>query len=241
MLMRNLRSSEIRFDRNSESYILAARPTLTFKRCSEFVGSFFEEFDRKKVAERLVSTNSNYRGRTAVSLQREWDSARRDGTQVHEDIANSIGNSNAPTLSKSRIAMQWLQQSYPDYVREAEVIVYDEQLALAGTIDLLLRRKASNRCILIDWKTNRSIAMKAYNDKRGIKGPARSWADCDHVKYSLQLSLYRFILEAHYGFSVDEQFLIHLTDSSAKTIPCVYMKREVAQMLISARLTSSMP
>lgn len=236
--MRNLGSTEIQFDHSRDAYVLISRPTLAFMRCTDFVGSFFEPFDPKKVSERLASINS-YRGRTALSLRQEWDKSCREGIRIHEEIAQFFQHAYEPGTSKARRAIHWLQQAYSDQFHDclAESVVYDEHLALAGRIDLLLRKKQSNRCIIIDWKTNRSISQKAYNDKRGIRGPARAWADCDYIKYSLQLSLYRYLLEAHYGLSVDEQFLVHLTDTSVKKVPCTYMKREVEQMLAFAGLT----
>lgn len=231
--MRNLRSTDIQFDQTRDAYVLASRPTLTFKRCTEFVASFFEPFNAREVAERLTAKHSNYRDRTPHSVLMEWERKRRDGQRVHAEVTQYIQKGHPPTMSKSRRAVEWLQREYPREMHEfdAELIVYNEELALAGTIDLLLRRKSGDHCILIDWKTDSSIADKPYNNKRGIRGPARTWDDCDYVKYTLQVSLYRFLFEKHYGLVVDGQFLVHLTDTSAKVLPCEYMNRKVEQML----------
>ena len=46
-----------------------------------------------------------------------------------------------------------------------EVIIYSKELALAGTIDLLLYDRKTKSYKLLDWKTSRKIETRSFNSK----------------------------------------------------------------------------
>ena len=231
--MQRLGANDIYFDKTRDAYVLRAKPELALRRCTEFVGSFFEPYSSQRLSGQLISSTGRYPGRTPSALQKSWETARKKGIEIHEDIAKSIEESCPPTHATARRAIDWLHEHYPTarHAYAAEAIVYDESTALAGTLDLIISNTSRNQHILLDWKTSRVIDIKSPYHKRGVRGPALNWEDCNYIRYSLQLSLYRYLLEANYGFNIDEQFIIHITDTGLEPIPCRYMKREVELML----------
>ena len=231
--MHDIIPEEVVLDEESHTYTLLADPDVELRSCTEFVDGFFERFDGPAVARKLVSRVPKYRSRTVPSLLAEWERAGQDGTDTHEEIAGHLRSSDEVTLPRARSALAWLEREYPaaeyEYLTERSICAPD--LALAGTVDLLARHRETGEFVLIDWKTNKKIDRTPYNDKRGIRGPARRLGDCRRVKYGLQLSLYRYILESRHGIELSEQLLVHLTGEGAESIPSRYLKGDVVALL----------
>ena len=55
--------------------------------------------------------------------------------------------------------------------------------------------------------------------------------DCNYMHYTLQLSLYRYILEENYKIKINNQALIHLTPTEAVVYECDYLKQNIVDML----------
>lgn len=227
------RDPSICFDPDAQCYRMPARPSLSFRRCSEFVESFFEPFDGPKIAEKLVTSYAKYAERTVEELVAEWDKAADDGTAVHGEVQRFIQEGLEPGSLRARHAANWLDAAYPaeDCVRESEVIICHEDLRVAGTADLLVRKISGDRWVLVDWKTNKKIERRPFNNKRGVRGPARAWPDCNYFKYSLQISLYRYVLETRRHLAFDGQLIVHLTEAAAVPIPCDYLRSQVEALI----------
>ena len=93
-----------------------------------------------------------------------------------------------------------------------EIIIYSEELKLAGTLDILIRLKDSDEYIIIDWKTNKKIDTRSFNGKTGTHPITSNIEDCKYNVYGFQLSLYRYILEKYYGLKVKQQIIAHVND-----------------------------
>lgn len=226
-------SAEVVFDPASSGYKLIARPDVVFRRCSEFVESFFEPFDGRAIATKLVCSHPRYVDRTVEDLLAEWAAAGEQGTAVHGQIQQYLLRDAAPEDPRAQHAVRWLEATYPkeEFLRMPEVVVHEENMKIAGTTDLLVRRRGGGRWVLLDWKTNKKIETKPFKGKCGIRGPARRWPDCNYFKYSLQTSLYRYLLEEQRGLAFDGQMLAHLTPDGVVPYPCEYLKAQVELMV----------
>lgn len=227
------RTPGLSFDPALQSYSLASQPARVFRRCSEFVGSFFDPFDGPAIAKKLVETHDRYRDRTVEDLLAEWAAASDEGTQAHAEVQGWVLGGAEPASPKALAATAWLAENFPssDFCLEPEVPICDPDLGLAGTADLLVRPKGGDRWVLIDWKTNKKIDRVPFKDKRGVRGPARAWPDCSYFKYSLQLSLYRYLLEGRRGLRFSHQMIVHLTPDGAVPMDCAYGRGHVDLML----------
>ena len=65
----------------------------------------------------------------------------------------------------------------------------------------------------------------------GTHASTKHVMDCNFNHYSLQLSLYRYILEKFYGLKIRNQLIAHLKDDSVDAIVTPYMKDEIIAML----------
>ena len=55
--------------------------------------------------------------------------------------------------------------------------------------------------------------------------------DCKYVHYSMQLSLYRYLIEEFYGIKISNQLIAHLNGNECKPIIADYYKKEVIDMI----------
>ena len=84
----------------------------------------------------------------------------------------------------------------------------------------------------MDWKTSKNIPTKAYGNKRGILSESSNIDDSKFNRYSLQLSLYRYLLEKYYGLKISKYlYILHLEENKCNPIIANYMKNDIINML----------
>ncbi len=225
--MNELFNNNITLEKESHRYSLSSEPDLEFTSVTSFVGGFFEEFEANRIATNLVATNPKYRDRSVDSLIAEWDNSANHGTLVHKEIEECIKSGLQPTELKAKMGYKWLQRYLmkSDFDVYPEVIVYSKELKIAGTIDLLVRDRKTDFYNIIDWKTSKRIDTSSYKGKTGIKLVTENILDCNFNHYSLQLSLYRYILEKYYDIKLLDQLIAHIQDEEVHGYLSPYMKR----------------
>jgi len=162
-----------------------------------FVKQFFPKFDAQAAASRVAQREN----RLEMDVLREWDAKREAssvyGTRVHE-YAEAMVNGTATGIPASvrentarkavGAALTMLREHYD--IIGAERIVFDPLHLIAGTVDLIARRKATGALAILDWKTCEEITDKSY---AMALPPIQYIPDSKRVHYGLQLSLYGFI------------------------------------------------
>ena len=235
-MMNKLNCQDILFEEEPHQYSLRSNPSVSFSSCTEFIQQFFEPFNAVKIATNLVNNYPKYSGHTVESLIAEWKGAADAGTRTHEDLENYIRNGDDALTPKGREGIAWFEKyrsGKPNHTFIPEQIVYSEQLGLAGMVDLLEHDPKDNSYSIIDWKTSKRIDANSYRGKRGLHPASRDLEDCNFVHYSLQMTLYRYILEEQYGLNVTKQEILHLQDFGATVYECNYMKNNLLKMLDS--------
>ena len=231
--MNTILDNKITLDRGTHRYSLLNNPDIVFTSVTTYLDYFFEGFDGEKVAKKLIANVPKYKGRTVESLLEEWDESARYGTMVHDEIENWIKNSVEPKDIKSINGKNWLQKyqtkSGIDFL--SEVIIYSKELKIAGTIDILAKDNNTGEYIIIDWKTSKKINKVSYKYKTGTHEISKNIMDCNFSHYSLQLSLYRYILEEYYNLKIRNQVIAHLKDDGVDAHLTPYLKRDIINML----------
>ena len=114
-----------------------------------------------------------------------------------------------------------------------ELRLYNKKYKIAGTSDQVLLN-SENKIIIRDFKTNCEI--KTSNKYENFFEPISHLQVCEYTKYSLQLSLYAWMLE-QFGYEIDHiEFIHHTLDDNNKSIAnkiykCPYLKDEIEKML----------
>ena len=73
--------------------------------------------------------------------------------------------------------------------------------------------------------------MKSYKKKKGNHRLTSNMDDCNFNHYSLQLSLYRYILETYYSLEVSDHLIVHLMENGTKVYHTPYMKDDIVAMI----------
>ena len=88
-----------------------------------------------------------------------------------------------------------------------EWMVYDKDLKLAGSIDMVFKNKDGTLSIY-DWK--RTKGLSKTNRWQSAKKPVEHLPDTNFWHYALQLNVYKRILEEKYRKTVKELYLVCL-------------------------------
>ena len=233
--MNSILDEKIKLDKETHSYSLINNMDITFTSVTTYIEYFFEKFNAEKVAKKLVAKYPKYEDRTVESLLAEWDESAKYGTIVHDELENWIKNSAEPKEVKSINGKKWLHayQTKSDIEVMSEVIIYSEELQIAGTVDILAKDNKTGEFVIIDWKTSKKINKVSYKNKTGTHDVSKNIMDCNFSHYSLQLSLYRYILEEYYNLNVRNQVIVHLKENGVDAHLAPYLKSDIINMLKS--------
>ena len=180
-------------------------------------------------------------------ILKEWkdknDKSKVRGTKIHLEKENgSLGkpkesfegisyNVNQKTvLDFSNISFDYLTELKDGY--HSELLLWNHDLEIAGMSDVVIIEtdKFGDRWVsVLDYKTNREI--KQSNKFQKMKYPLDHLDDANYFHYTLQLSLYCYLLECM-GFKVKHLRLIWINEFSHE-IPFVlqYRKQDVINMI----------
>lgn len=136
--------------------------------------------------------------------------ASERGTLIHELEENRLKSSNFTFGSKVFPYSESLIVGHAT----PELIVHSNVFLLAGMVDLILYDV--DGLIIIDYKTNQEI--KVSNKWQSLLGEFSDLDDCEYEIYSLQLSLYKLLLEREYRVPVKGMYLYHLNGSTVNSI-----------------------
>lgn len=206
---------------------------------TKFIHRFFPSFDEKRMSKLVAKRrreqgelNSKGKPLTARDVKKEWahkrEVASSSGSLTHLEIEEFINGKFDECLipvftPKARQGVKWFTKSpLASHVVSVEEKLYDTELGLAGTIDLLCVN--GNKVWLVDWKTSKKISKKGYG--KGVCG----LPNANYYHYQLQLSTYAYMLERQ-GYEVQELLLVHLLDDSVVVYEMDYNKDVVLEML----------
>lgn len=223
-------------------------------------GAFFPKFDDKKVASSILNGKTfqktchrpshKYHGCTTVSdILERWSLWRDQGTALHRTIElceNQMPYSVDP-CNQSCFQQYQVLFSDPNWVRwtvfRVEYSVFDEETLIAGQIDYLGLMDPKGKVVIIDWKRSASIPDCFWRGSEATYG----YGACQEVKnlkyyhYCLQLNLYKYMLEKHYGLYVSQMFLVQMHPNRAKYgLPAVFLcdnlQKEVRGMMATRKV-----
>jgi len=230
--MNKLYDGNISLLEETHKYILKDDPAFEFTSATTFIHYFFKQFDTVGIANNLTSTNERYQHLSSAELIAQWDKIAEEGSIVHSEIEQFIKKGALPTRPKSKLAVNWIKNKIDEkYELSPEVIVYSKELGIAGTIDLLLYDTEDSTYKILDWKTSKRIFTTSYNSQMGNTPESANLMDCNFIHYSLQLSLYQYLLENYYGINVTGSAIIHIDENKITSYKTQYFKNEIENML----------
>ncbi len=108
---------------------------------------------------------------------------------------------------------------------KSEFVIGDKESSICGTLDNLSFNKKTKSFVIFDYKTNKKIKMSNSYEK--LRGPLKHLDQCEYVKYSLQLSLYSYIIESKTSISIPESYIVWVNGKdNYELIKCLDLKKE---------------
>lgn len=183
------------------------------------------------------------RGMTDEEIKLEWEKARNDGanrgTEAH--LMMELWMNSEPCRSSDMEVQTGLkfvkEQLLPieclPYRTEWEIWADEEKLA--GSIDMV-GTLSDGTFVIIDWKRCKHLdhdVISKYN--KTMKAPLSHLHDCSGARYTLQLSIYTWILEKYYGMKISGLALCSLHPEHPFHTWMPYLKTEVDYLMETRR------
>jgi hypothetical protein len=186
--------------------------------------SHFGHFDADRIIEKMMRSpkwsQNKYYGMTPEQIKAQWDANRDEaakaGTLMHYDIECFY---NKVDVSNDSIEYKWFLDFEHDRTKEGgfaphlkpfrtEMIVYDEELRLVGSVDMIFEAPDGTLQIY-DWKRCREIKKTNPWQSSHVEC-INHLPDSNYWHYALQLNTYKAIIERKYGRVVTDLYLVCL-------------------------------
>lgn len=195
----------------------------------------FHEFDADAIIKGILKNarwkkdpTYKYYGRSSEDIKADWEtnrvSASTMGTKLHNDIEDFY---NAKEVHNSSVEYGYFNQFWTEFQLQfptlrpyrTEWMVFHEELKISGSIDMIFENTEDGTIWIYDWKRSKEISYESCFKNSFAKTPCVShFPDTNFWHYTLQLNMYRAILEQKYGKRVSKMCLVCLhPDNPTKT------------------------
>jgi ATP-dependent DNA helicase PIF1 len=205
-------------DNNNENIISA----------TTYIHTFFAEFEEQKIIENIqkkeeYTTDPDYKyyQMTKEQIKNVWEEARNSGTSLHKDIENYLNGEEYNDSPEFQFFLTFIKDHPTWSIYRTEWLIFAEILKLTGSIDAVFKNE-KDEFIIVDWKR---INVLNYIGFGNGKFPFEHLPDSNFYHYSLQLNLYRNILERCYKIKIKDMYLVLLHDTNPN-----YNKIQVKRM-----------
>ena len=193
----------------------------------------FSKFDSDKIIKNIVKSPKmkdpgyKYYGMTEQDIIQSWDTNRdnaaRAGTQTHYNVECYY---NGMEVNDDSIEYKYFQRFVHDNptleAYRTEWCVFYEEVKISGSIDMVFKNTDTGEYMIYDWKRSKGIEYESYGGKTAITPCISHLPDTNFWHYSLQLNVYRKILQDKYGLAITKLALVVLhPDNQSKTYEVV--------------------
>lgn len=218
---------------------------------TKFVHAFFPHFDAKATIQKMMKSpkwpQNKYFGKTEKEIMDEWNTngknASEAGTAMHLAIEQFLHGSSELIAEEMKTTPEWryFQQFWKDHGADLEPyrmeweVWTDPTIKLTGSIDGVFRRKSDGKIVIYDWKRSKEIKSDNPFGGNGYS-PLDHLANTNYWHYTLQLNVYKWILETYYDLEVADLYLIilHPDNKSYKRMRLNILSDEI-QAMVDAR------
>jgi len=223
------RDELIQFEETGHRYKIQG--DTSYKSVTGWVHDQFEAFDADKIIDKMMASKkwpkSPYFGKTKEEIKEQWSTnstaVASEGTRLHKDIENFMNQS----VNKEKITHADLLEHYQPNGNESiewqyflrfvkntphlvpfrsEWVVFNEDIRICGTIDMVYE-KADGTLMIYDWKRCKEISPNGWSK---FSKTIQHIPDSNFWHYSLQLNMYKYILEEKYDKVVSNICLVKL-------------------------------
>lgn len=216
-----------------------------------FIGGYKPKFESEKLAEQYALK----RGLNTADVLADWD-YKRDfstvkGSAVHLFAENYWNNKifpYDPTIAINKFGVDDVKDKYETCTKhflnfyedakqnlipvKMELVVGDLDYGIGGMVDCFFYNKKSKMYEIYDYKTNKEIKLRNHFGQR-FSSPISHLDVCEINTYSLQLSLYKHIIEKNTNIKIGNNYLVWINENNDnyKIYQCKDYQAEVKLMI----------
>lgn len=149
-----------------------------------------------------------YRGETPLTPQGGGVDGVGDKEGLGKNVDGGAGSGSGMTLSPH--FMSFLEHHPHLIPYRTEWMIFDEDVRLAGSIDMVYEDDGENEVMIYDWKRCKDIKKTNGFGEFALTDCISHLPDTNYWHYALQLNTYKAILEAKYNKKVTRMCLVCL-------------------------------
>tara|TARA_R110002020_G_scaffold190204_1_gene389675 strand:+ start:6319 stop:7098 length:780 start_codon:yes stop_codon:yes gene_type:complete len=221
---------------------------------TSLIGKFKQPFDVEYWADRKAKE----RGITVEEIKAEWDFKKdfacEKGSALHAFVESYLFNKifdfpeeRVKSILKKdefvedcRMKVEKLKELFDKFYKDsygklipvrAELVVGDSELGIGGMVDQLFFNEKSGKLEIWDWKTNKEIKKK--NKWQRFKEPLSHLDICELNTYSLQLSLYKYIITKNTNLELGDCYIVWLNEKNDDyhIFKCYNFEKEIKEII----------
>lgn len=179
---------------------------IPLKGVTSTISKYHSPFNAKVVALNIVNSKNyskgKYSGMTVENIVKSWKATGDHGREMHSCIEKILNNEDLTPIEREKYSKElsiyekFMGEYKPLEIHLSEVNVFSTSLELSGTLDYITF-SPDGRAQLLDWKRTPTMDAVSYDGKK-MKSPFNDLDDCKVSRYSLQLNVYRELLESNY-------------------------------------------
>ena len=250
------RDKNVSFEAGSHKYTINGEKDKKYTSVTTWNHSHFAHFDADAIITKMMSSKtwekSQYYGKTREEIKAGWDKTRDEaanaGTKMHYDIEcyyNRVSCDRKPDdnenkqLHNENISVEY--KYFKDFLEvcsqlkpyRTEWMIYDEELLLAGSIDMVFEN-LDGTLMIYDWKRSKEIKKSDSFMKYSHTDCISHIPDTNYWHYTLQLNTYKALLERKYGKRVTKLCLVCLhpnnKNKSFQIIPVPDIQEDIKKL-----------
>jgi hypothetical protein len=210
------RFRDISFKERAHTYFYKEKECIS---TTSLVGQYQKPFETEIIAARYAKKHNI----PVIDVLKDWeekrDSAAIKGTHVHAYAEYLFQNKvyEDPQISDIDPDLLRFVDNFYEDVRnrlilvKAEMVVGDYGLGVCGMLDKFFYNPKYNELQIYDYKTNKEIKDHSPYGNKMING-LDHLDDCEMTKFSLQLGIYKYIIEKNTNISVGNCYICWLNN-----------------------------
>jgi ATP-dependent exoDNAse (exonuclease V) beta subunit len=226
----------ITFYEPTHKYTILTDPHSQYTSVTTWNHSHFPHFDADDIIDKMMKNNKwreghKYWGLTKEQIKKQWSdnaaSVSGAGTDMHFAIECFMNNEDLPYPFYHKDLLEYEMEDniattkeweyFLDFLRDyqdfkpyrTEWMIYDEDLKLSGSIDMVYENPDGSLNIY-DWKRAKEITRSNNFNKFALTKSISTMPDTNFWHYALQLNTYKAILERKYSKQIRDLYLVRL-------------------------------
>jgi hypothetical protein len=216
------RDKLISFKEEGHLYTIHCDPNTKYTSVTTWIHKHFKKFNADEVLNKMKQSTkeAKYPNMSNDEIKEKWSENAKIqsglGTALHQNIENYYNDEELnETVTQSP---EW--GYFINFVNNHQItnklipyrtekFVFNEDIKICGSIDCIFELPNGN-LVIYDWKRVNEIKYEGFNGETSITECINDIPDSNFWHYSLQLNMYKYILESKYNKIVEELALVVL-------------------------------